>query len=279
MALDVADALSTEIISADSRQIYRHIPIGTAAPTEVQLSRVKHHLVGILDLEEYYSASRFEEDALEILESLWQGNNYAVVCGGSMMYIDALTNGMDELPTVSDEVRSQTLNFFLEEGIEAVRKELSSIDPEYYEIVDKCNHRRMIHALEIYRECGVPYSSLRKGRKKERPFRILKFAIDFSRHDLFERINSRVESMVDAGLVEEAKKVYPLKELNSLNTVGYKELFAYFDGKMFLPDALARIAKNTRVYAKKQLTWMKKDPSIIYLSPNTDLKEAVLRRL
>lgn len=279
MALDVAEALSTEIISADSRQIYKDIPIGTAAPTEVQLSRVKHHLVGILDLEEYYSASRFEEDALEILESLWRNNDYAVVCGGSMMYIDALTNGMDDLPFISDKIRTQTLDLFLNEGIEAIRRELSIVDPRYYEIVDKSNHRRMIHALEIYRECGVPYSSLRKGRKKERPFRILKYAIDFSREALFERINSRVTSMIEAGFIEEARKVYHLKNLNSLNTVGYKELFAAFDGNMSLPEAIARIAKNTRVYAKKQLTWMKKDPSIIYLSTDTDLKEAVLERL
>lgn len=279
LALDVAEELSTEIISADSRQIYRHIPIGTAAPTPEQLARVKHYLVNELELDEYYSASKFEEDSLSILKGIWVRSDFAIVCGGSMMYIDALTKGMDDLPTVREDIRLETLEFYNEKGIEAVREELKRVDPIYYKEVDKCNHRRMIHALEIFRQCGIQYSSLRTGKIKERPFRILKFAIIPPREELFARINARVEDMIGAGLIEEAMDVYPMRNLNSLNTVGYKELFTAFDGKMSIPDAIARMAKNTRVYAKKQLTWMKKDSSLIPISPYMDMKNTIIQHI
>lgn len=268
LAVEVAQRLGCEIISADSRQIYRHMPIVTAVPTAEERSRVPHHLVEILELDEYYSAARFEEDALRLIADMQQrGLQHCVVCGGSMMYIDALTRGLDELPTISDEIRTSTLEFFQSEGIEAVRNELQRLDPEYYAVADLANHRRLIHALEIIRQSGQKFSSLRTGTRKPRPFAIKKFALEMPREQLFARINARVERMVTDGLEQEARALYRLRTLNSLNTVGLKEMFAMFDGEMDRPTAIARIAKNTRVYAKKQLTWLQRDPEIIWLSP------------
>lgn len=275
----MAEHLKTEIISADSRQIYRDIPVCSAAPTEEERKRVRHHLVGCLDLHDYYSAARFESDSLSILDNIWKNSDYAVVCGGSLMYVDALTKGLDELPDIPQQLRDDVWNLFEREGIEGLRSELERIDPEYYGIVDLNNHKRMIHAIEIFRQSGNKYSSLRKGLRKERPFAIKQFAIAREREDLFGRINSRVDSMVKNGLIQEAEKVYHLRELNSLNTVGMKEMFAYFDGKLDLDTAIARIGKNTRVYAKKQLTWMKKNPEIIYLDPSTDMKSELLKQI
>ena len=259
LAIDVARRLGCEIISADSRQLFRDIPIGTAAPTAEQLAAVPHHLVGTLPLDGYYSAAQFEADALAIAERLWERSPYVVVCGGSMMYIDALTDGIDELPTISAATRERVLQMLEQQGLSGLLAYLEILDPEYYAVVDRANTRRVVHAIEICLEAGVRYSQLRVRRRAERPFRIVKVAIDMPREQLFDRINRRVELMMEQGLLEEARRVYPLRHLNSLNTVGYKELFAYFDGQMDLPTATARIAKNTRVYAKKQLTWLARE--------------------
>ncbi len=267
LAMEVATALGCHIISADSRQIYRHIPIGTAAPTPEDMARVPHHFVQTLELDQYYSAARFEEDVTALLPELWKDNDCAVMCGGSMMYVDAVTNGIDALPLISPEVRRQAYSMLENDGIEAVRERLRELDPEYFAQVDLQNHKRVVHALEICLESGVPYSSLRTGSKSERPFRILKFALDMPREELFGRINYRVDRMIAAGLEAEARSVYHLKHLNALNTVGYKEMFAIFDGVMDRPTAIARMAKNTRVYAKKQLTWLRRDPEVVWLDP------------
>lgn len=264
LAIETARRLGTEIMSADSRQLYRDIPVGTAAPTAEQLAAVPHHFVGTLPLDAYYSAAEFEADVMRLLPDIFaRCGGTAVMCGGSMMYIDAVCRGIDDLPTISDEIREHCRKLWLEEGTSVIIARLEKIDPEYLRIVDLQNHRRLVHALEISLEAGVPYSSLRTGQPKRRPFEILKFAIDLPREELFARINARVTAMVDNGLIDEGRRVYPLRHLNSLNTVGYKELFAHFDGLMDLPTALDRIRKNTRVYAKKQLTWLRRDPTLL----------------
>lgn len=273
LSLSVAKKLNCHILSADSRQLYRDIPIGTAAPTIEELQEAPHHFVGTLGLEDYYSAAQYESDALSLLGQLWQENRYAVMCGGSMMYVDAVCRGIDELPTISAAIREKAMAIYDEGGLSLLQKTLQRLDPEYYEIVDKNNHKRLVHAIEIIMEAGVPYSSLRTGEVKQRDFRIVKVAINYEREQLFDRINRRVEKMIAEGLEEEARRVYHLRHLNSLNTVGYKEMFAYFDGTMDYETAIARIAKNTRVYAKKQLTWLKKDPTIHYLNPSTAFEE------
>lgn len=279
LAIEIAESLHTEIVSADSRQIYRGIPIGTAVPSADQLARVRHHLIESLNLDQYYSAACFEEDALRILDQIWDRNDYAVMCGGSMMYIDAVTKGIDNLPTISDEIREKALKIYTSGGIPALIDTLSGLDPEYLATCDLNNHRRLVHAIEISMQAGVPYSSLRSGAVKQRPFRIIKFAINHPRDILFHRINTRVEAMIEAGMEDEARRVYPLRHLNSLNTVGYKELFAMMDGTMPREVAIPRIAKNTRVYAKKQLLWLSKDPSVILLDPAQPLLPQALKHI
>lgn len=275
LAIELARRLNGEIICADSRQIYRGIPIGTAAPTPDELNAAPHHLTAFLDLDQYYSAARFEQDVLALLPDIWARGREAILCGGSMMYVDAVTNGIDPLPTISDEIRQAALKIFTDGGIETLRETLRKLDPDYYSQVDLNNHKRLIHAIEITMQAGVPYSSLRSGTSKQRPFDIVKMAIDFPRQQLFDRINARVDAMIQAGLIDEARNVYHLRHLNSLNTVGYKELFAAFDGTMPLDIAIPRIAKNTRVYAKKQLTWLRRDPSINWLPPVGTLDAAL----
>lgn len=273
LAVGLARELGTEIISADSRQIYRGIPIATAAPTPEQLSAVRHHLVGTLPLEAYYSASRFADDASALLPDIFSRcDNRAVVCGGSMMYIDALTDGLDELPTVSDAVRGEVLKLYAAGGMEAIRSELRHLDPDYMERVDPDNPRRIIHAIEISLMAGVPYSSL-IGRKaaEPKPFDVVRIAIGWSRDDLFARIAQRTRQMIADGLVEEARSLIDRRSLNSLNTVGIKEMMAYFDGAMTLPEATEKIARNTRVYAKKQLTWMRRYTDLNLLDPSRPL--------
>lgn len=269
LSIKVAQALKCHILSADSRQLYRDIPIGTAAPTKEELVTAPHHFVGTLELNDYYSAAQYETDALALLEKLWQENCYTVMCGGSMMYIDAVCKGIDELPTITPEIRNRAMAMYANGGLPLLQETLQRIDPAYYEQVDKNNHKRLVHAIEITMQAGVPYSSLRTGLIKQRNFRIIKVAINYERDMLFDRINRRVDNMLENGLLQEARKVYKLRHLNSLNTVGFKELFAYFDGTMDYETAVARIAKNTRVYAKKQLTWMKKDETIHLLNPET----------
>ncbi len=277
LALRLAETFHCDIISADSRQIYREIPIGTAAPTAEDLSRARHHFVGTLSLDTQYSAASFESDTLALLESLAPEPNHvaAIMCGGSMMYVDAVVNGIDEMPAISDAVRERVLSFYHEQGLEALLAWLEIIDPDMHDIVDRQNPKRVIHAVEITLEAGVPASSLRTGKTKTRPFDTLKLCIDMPREILFGRINSRVETMMASGMLEEARAVYPQRQLNSLNTVGYKELFAYFDGAMDLDTAVARIAKNTRVYAKKQLTWLAKDPSVRRLNADSAYEQAI----
>lgn len=255
LALEMAQARGLDIISADSRQIYAGIPIVTAQPAPEELAAVRHHFVGVLPLDAYYSAALFEEQALEVARRQIAERGEALVCGGSMLYIDAFCRGIDELPTVSDSVRAGVYAEHAVLGDEWALEELRRLDPEYYEIVDRRNMKRVIHAIEIIRQSGVTFTSLRKGVRKERGFDIDLRYIDLPRDVLFSRINARVDAMVRAGLVEEAREVYPRRHLNSLNTVGLKELFAVFDGTMKLPEAIERIKKNTRVYAKKQMTW------------------------
>lgn len=279
VALDIARRLGCHIISADSRQIFRGIPIGTAAPTAEELAAVPHHFVATLDLDRQYSAAQYEADVMALLPRLWEQNPVQVMCGGSMMYIDAVVRGIDELPTISPAVRAETMRLYEEHGLDAIRAELRRLDPVGASRVDPANPRRNIHALEICIEAGVPASTLLTGQAKERPFDIEIYHLPMERSDLFDRINRRVDAMVDAGLVEEARSVYHLRHLNSLNTVGYKELFAAFDGTMPLPVAIERIKKNTRVYAKKQLTWLRRDPSVIWLDPSRPMLPQVMARL
>ena len=245
--------------------------IGTASPTDEQLSEVKHYLVGKLELTDYYSASMFENAVLEILkqqlsDSSSQDNSVALLTGGSMMYIDAVCNGIDDIPTIDDEVRENLKMRLESEGLERLCEELRLLDPEYYNIVDKKNTRRVIHGLEICYQTGKTYTSYRKKIKKERPFKIIKIALDRPREELYNRINLRVDQMIDEGLVEEARALYCHKDLNALNTVGYKEIFEYLDNKCTIEEAIERIKGNTRKYARKQLTWFKRDPNVKWLN-------------
>ena len=270
LAIDLARVLGTEIVSADSRQLFRDLTIGTASPTPEELSAVTHHFVATLRLDEYYSAAQYEEDVIRLLPDIFSrcGGN-AVMCGGSMMYVDAVCNGIDLLPTVSDENRARAYGIYETGGLPAVIRELERLDPAYLrQAPDLKNHKRLVHALEISLEARRPYSSMLTGEKKPRPFRIVKFAIDHPRDELFSRINRRVDEMMAQGLLEEVRGVYANRHLNSLNTVGYKELFAYLDGQWDLATAVARIQKNTRVYAKKQLTWLNRSSGYTILPPD-----------
>lgn len=269
LSIEVAEQLNASVISADSRQIYRGIPITTAVPSAVDRLKVKHHLLEFLDLSEYYSAAAFESDALGLIdEAAQRGEKYIVVCGGSMMYVDALLYGLDELPTISDAVRERVKKLYAEIGLEGLNAYLENLDYEYAQTVDKENTRRVMHAVELCLQSGNKISDILSGKKNSnRPFKYFKFVIERDRNELFDRINRRVEMMVSQGMEDEARSVYHLRHLNSLNTIGFKEWFAYFDGKMDKATTIARIAKNTRVYAKKQLTWLARQNDIIYLAP------------
>lgn len=266
-AITLAQHLHCDIINADSRQIYRGIPICTAAPTAEELAAARHHFVAIKDLEESYSAAQFEGDVMELLPSLWRQGDYAVMCGGSMLYVDAVCRGIDQLPDISPEVRSAVKEKLQTHGLASLVDELERLDPQYASTIDRKNTSRVCHGVEICRQAGVPYSSLRTGMAKQRDFRIVKIALNTDREQLFDRINKRVDRMIEAGLEQEARSVYHLRHLNSLNTVGMKEMFALFDGTMDRDTAIQRIKKNTRVYAKKQLTWYHRDPEITWVTP------------
>lgn len=268
LSLRLAEHWGCPIINADSRQIYRDIPVGTAAPGADELQRVKHYFVGTLALDEYFSAARYEQAALDVLQREFEHNDVVVMSGGSMMYIDALCNGIDDIPTVDDETRAHLRRRYEAEGLEPLVAELKLLDPEYYDLVDKRNPKRVVHALEICYMTGRTFTSFRRGKAAERPFRIVKTALSRERSELFARINARVEAMMAQGWEAEARRVLPFRACNSLNTVGYKELFRYFDGEWTLPFALEKIARNTRVYAKKQLTWFKKDAAVRWFSPD-----------
>lgn len=266
--MDLAKHFNTPIINADSRQIYRELKIGTARPSNKQMSEVKHYFVGTLGMDDYYSASLYEQQVLSLLDDIFKTSDYALLSGGSMMYIDAVCNGIDDIPTVDDETRETLKKRLLMEGLESLCEELRQRDPEYYEIVDKQNPRRVVHALEICVMTGKPYSSFRTQEKKVRPFRIIKIGLTRPREELYKRINRRVDKMMKDGLLEEAKEMYPKREVNALNTVGYKELFEYLKGKFTLHEAVERIKGNTRRYARKQLTWYKKDEQIRWFHPD-----------
>ena len=262
LSLQVAEQFGSCIINADSRQLYRDIPIGTAAPTPAQQARVKHYFVGNLSLEDYYSAAQYENEALFLLDQLFEHQDVVVMSGGSMMYLDAIRHGIDDIPTVTNEIRQKARSLYENSGLEPLVDQLALLDPEYYGLVDKKNTARVLHALEICYQTGKPFSSFRTGNKKQRPFRIVTIGLNRPRPELFERINRRVTVMMENGLLDEVERVQPYRHYNSLNTVGYKELFRYIDGVWDLDFALDRIRKNTRVYAKKQLTWFKRDESV-----------------
>ncbi len=265
LSLLLAERLGSPIINADSRQIYKDIEIGTASPTAEELARVEHFFVHTLALDEYYSAAEYEKDVMQLLPQLFQTHDTVLLSGGSMMYVDAVTKGIDDIPTVDEETREMLRHRFETEGLEPLLAELKLLDPQYYEIVDQRNHKRVVHALEICYMTGKPYSSFRTNSMKERPFRIVKFGLRRERENLFARINARVDKMMEQGLLQEARRVYPLRELNSLNTVGYKEMFKVIAGEWELPMAVERMKKNTRVYAKKQMTWYQHDADIHWL--------------
>ena len=277
LSLSLAKLLSSPIVSADSRQIYKTISIGTAAPTEKQLSQAKHYFVNQLELDEYYSAAQYEEEVLGLLDELFKTHDTVLMTGGSMMYIDAVTKGIDDIPTVDDETRALLKQRFETEGLEPLLEELKLLDPEYYAIVDKKNHKRVVHALEICYMTGRTFTSFRKNERKERPFKIVKVGLRMERARLFDRINRRVDQMMEDGLLEEARGVIHLRHLNSLNTVGYKEMFKYIDGEWDLQTATERLKKNTRVYAKKQMTWFNNDEDIHWFDAETVSAEDVLK--
>ncbi|WP_304247032.1 tRNA (adenosine(37)-N6)-dimethylallyltransferase MiaA [Parabacteroides gordonii] len=281
LSLRIAEHFGSPIISSDSRQLYKDLPIGTAAPTPEQMARVKHYMVGTLDLTDYYSASNFEEDVISLLNTLHQTTPTVVMTGGSMMYIDAVCKGIDDIPTVTPEIREAIYTQFEREGLEPILAELKEADPIHYDEVDRMNYKRVIHAVEICRMTGKPYSSFRTNIKKERPFKIIKIGLTRDRDELCDRINRRVDQMMADGLLEEARKVYPYRHLNSLNTVGYKELFNYFDEEWSLDFAVEKIRRNSRVYARKQMTWFKRDTEIEWFHPEeeTDILNSIEKKL
>ena len=265
LTMELAQHYSVPIINADSRQIYRELKIGTAAPTAEQQRLVKHYFVGTKSIDDYYNASMYEQEVLELLDA--ERSTFHVLSGGSMMYIDAVCNGIDDIPTVRDDIREEMKRRYQEEGLEALCEELRQLDPEHYAIVDRQNHRRVIHALEICHQTGKTYTSFRTQQKKERPFRIVKIGLNREREELYNRINQRVDQMMEDGLLDEVKSLISKRSVNALNTVGYKELFDYLDGRWSLDEAVERIKGNTRRYARKQLTWYKRDEAMRWFHP------------
>lgn len=285
LTLSLAEQLQCPILNCDSRQIYRDLKIGTASPTEEQLSRAKHYFVGQLALDDYYSAARYEQEALELTAELFKSYNTVILSGGSMMYIDAVCNGIDDIPSIDEEVRNTLSSRLKEEGLNKLLAELRLVDPKHYDYVDKKNAKRVVHALEVFYTTGKPYSSFltRKSlrnceelaKSTDRPFHILKIGLERPREELFERINNRVNQMINSGLLHETMRLMPHRDKNALNTVGYKEMFNVLDGTWELPMAIERIKKNTRVYAKKQMTWFKHDKNVAWFHP--DDKESIIK--
>lgn len=271
----VAEHYGCPILNCDSRQVFRGIPIGTAAPTAQELARVKHYFIASRDLQDDYNAGRYERDALELLDELFLTRDVVVMTGGSMLYADAVCNGLDDMPTVPDAIRAEVTENFKLQGLTWLQQEVQRLDPEYWEIVDQSNPARLAHCVELSLTTGKPYSSLRTNTRKERPFRILKIALERSREELYERINTRVSQMMEDGLLEEAKAVYPLRRLNSLQTVGYRELFGYLDGEYDLRRAVELIRQNTRHYAKRQMTWFRRDKEIHWIDANNDYEKSI----
>jgi tRNA dimethylallyltransferase len=266
LTIELARHYHTPVINADSRQIYRELRIGTAAPSEEQLQQAKHYFVGNKSIHDYYNASMYEQDVLKVLKKEPSDTN--ILSGGSMMYIDAVCNGIDDIPTVRDDIREEMKRRYEEEGLEALCEDLRRLDPEHYAIVDRQNYRRVIHALEICYQTGRTYTSFRTQSKKERPFRIVKIGLNRDRNELYNRINARVDAMMEQGLLHEAESLYNQRQLNALNTVGYKEMFDYMDGRWSLDEAVERMKGNTRRYARKQLTWFKRDEEVRWFHPD-----------
>lgn len=276
-SLAIASYYGCPIISADSRQMYNGMTIGTAMPTEEVLARHRHYFVGQLSPGDYYSAARYETEVLEILEKEFRHYPTMLMSGGSMMYIDAVCKGIDDIPTVDEETRAMVLEKYAIEGLEQLASELRILDPEYYSQVDIKNPKRVMHALEICYMTGKPYSSFRTSNRKERPFNIIKIGLRREREELYERIGRRVDMMIEQGLIEEVKRFSHLKHHNSLNTVGYKEIFKYLDGEWDLPFAIEKIKQNTRIYSRKQMTWFRKDEDIVWFHPNEI--EAIIKHI
>ena len=272
LTIELARHFGIPVINADSRQIYRELRIGTASPTPEQLQQARHYFVGTKSLDDYYNAAMYEQDVLQCLAESPSSIN--LLSGGSMMYIDAVCNGIDDIPTIRDDIREEMKRRYQEEGLESLCEQLRRLDPEHYEVVDRQNPRRVIHALEICIQTGQTYTSFRKQTKKQRPFNIVKIGLNRDREELYHRINVRVDAMMQEGLLEEATSLYPKRHVNALNTVGYKELFAYMDGQWSLEEAVERIKGNTRRYARKQLTWFKRDEQIRWFHP--DEKDNIL---
>lgn len=267
LCLHIAKEYNVPVINADSRQMFKELPIGTAAPTNKEQEQAKHYFVGNLTVDKYYNASMFENDVLSLLDILFKQQDIALMSGGSMMYIDAVCNGIDDIPTVDTQIRQRLKERYEQEGLESIIQELRQLDPEYYNIVDKKNHKRVIHALEICLSTGKAYSSFRHNVRKTRPFQIIKIGLTRNREELYSRIDQRVDEMISNGLLKEAANMYPQRNLNALNTVGYKELFDYIDGKTDLQEAIFKIKSNTHKYCRKQLTWFKRDPEIKWFTP------------
>ncbi len=275
LSLRVAEHYGCPILNCDSRQVFRGIPIGTAAPTAQELARAKHYFIATRDLQDDYNAGQYERDALELLDQLFLTHDVVVMTGGSMLYADAVCNGLDDLPTVPDAIRAEVTENYKTRGLSWLQQEVQRLDPEYWKIVDPNNPARLAHCVELSLTTGKPYSSLRTNTRKVRPFRILKIALERPRDQLYERINTRVTRMMDDGLLEEAKAVYPLRHLNSLQTVGYKELFGYLDGEYDLRRAIELIRQNSRHYAKRQMTWFRRDKDIHWIDANNDYEKNI----
>ena len=268
LALQMAEKLGSPILNCDSRQIYRGMEIGTAAPTKEQMQRVRHYFVGTHDIGSYYSAAQYEQDVLSLVKELSEEHQSLLLSGGSMMYLDAVCNGIDDIPSVDAEVRETLRNRLLGGEIDKMRSELRLLDPDYYQTADTRNPKRVVHALEVCYTSGRPYSSFLTKERKPRPFSVVKIGLRRERQDLFDRINKRVDGMMEAGMLDEARRLYPFRKENALNTVGYKELFRYLDGEWELPFAIEKIKKNTRDYAKKQMTWFAHDNTIQWFHPD-----------
>jgi tRNA dimethylallyltransferase len=275
LTIEIAKHYGIPIINADSRQIYQELKIGTASPTAEQMQQVKHYFVGTKSITDYYNASMYEQEVVQLLEKLFVDSPVQLLTGGSMMYIDAVCNGIDDIPTVRDDIRNEMKRRYQEEGLDALCEDLRRLDPEHYEVVDRQNHRRVIHALEICYQTGKTYTSFRTQKRKERPFQIVKIGLTRDRQELYDRINQRVDTMMSEGLLDEVRSVSAYRSTNALNTVGYKELFDYIDGRWPLEEAVERIKGNTRRYARKQLTWYKRDEQVTWFHP--DQQDKILK--
>lgn len=276
LALDLAEHFQSPIISIDSRQIYKGLEIGTAAPTKEELDLVKHYFVGIKSVDETYNVSQYEHEALQVIEKEFKSKDTLIATGGSMLYIDALCYGIDIMPDVNPLIREEIYSEYKMQGLEPLLEELKSVDSSFYSKVDKCNYKRVIHALEVYRTTGKPFSSFRTNSKKERPFKIIKIGLERNREILYERINDRVDKMIEDGLLNEAKTFIDKQHLNALNTVGYKELFSYLKDEYTLELAIEKIKRNTRVYAKQQMRWFQKQPDIYWINLDNKSNKKIL---